>query len=112
MQVFANEQIGAALGEVELEDRCAGEGNAIRWVMNHYRMSLKEIAIRYGGKSAASNIANYLSKSDCELMAVRNSTIRRIAEALEISASEFETLVTLRCENASSLGTSEKHLDT
>lgn len=61
----------------------AGEGNRIRYLMQRKRIALSELAKRYGGKSAASNLANFLAKPDDEIVKMRAATLLRLAASLE-----------------------------
>lgn len=60
--------------------------NLIRTILDHKDLQAKVVADRYGGKSAAANISNFLAKTDAELATMRVSTMERLAEALECPA--------------------------
>ena len=51
--------------------------------MTWRNIPLKVAAERYGGKSAAANLANFLARSNDELATMRTSTVRRVAGALD-----------------------------
>lgn len=57
--------------------------NLIKAIMIYKKMSLKEVAERYGGKSGAANMANFMAKSPEDLTSIRASTFHKIAHALD-----------------------------
>lgn len=79
---IVNQDINMGSPQVLLEEWRMSEENLIRCIMKFKNLGLKTVAERYGGKSAAANIANFLAKSDEELATMRSSTMRRLAEAL------------------------------
>lgn len=81
--VSDNQGISMGLPEVIVQE-WSGEGeNLVRAIMNYKNRTLKEVAERYGGKSGAANLANFMAKSNEDLAGMRDSTLRRLAEALE-----------------------------
>ena len=78
-----NQGVDVGMPEVLVEMWGQGEQNLIRAIMEFKKLPLKEVAERYGGKSAAANISNFLAKSDRELGAMRLSTMTRLAKALD-----------------------------
>lgn len=100
VEEIVNEEIGYVLPLALLEVSSNEEGNAIRCIMNWKAYSLKEIGDRYGGKSAASNLANFLSKTDFELMRTRKSTMAKIANSLDVALPLLQSLIEFRIRNA------------
>lgn len=80
---FENQAIITTLPKELIELMADREGNRIRAIMSYRGTSLKEVADRYGGKSAAANIANFLSRTDEELTHMRDSTKVKLARALD-----------------------------
>lgn len=99
--VIENESFSVALDEALLEVNRNESGNAIRIMMVWKNISLKDLGIRYGGKSGASNLANFLSKSDAELQAVKPTTLLRIASALDCTIAQLNQLIAYRIAQSS-----------
>ena len=78
-----NQGDGYAMPKALLEEWGKEGKNLIRAVMDHKDLQLKSVAEKYGGKSAAANLSNFLAKSDEELAAMRTSTMQRLATALD-----------------------------
>ena len=93
-----NELVVGLLDEALLEVSAQNAGNSIRSIMVWKNLSLKEMGLRYGGKSGASNLANFLSKSDIELQVVKRTTLLRIAEALDFPIEQLEQLIQHRID--------------
>jgi hypothetical protein len=81
--VVDNQSYSRALPQVIVQEVEIAGGNLVKAIMNFKNYSLKEVAERYGGKSGAANLANFMAKSNNELAAVRDSTLRKLADALE-----------------------------
>lgn len=67
--------------------------NLLRAAMEYHGQSLKELAVRYGGNSAAANLANFLSKSNQDLKLMRPSTAARMAEVFDIPKEWFKEVL-------------------
>jgi DNA-binding Xre family transcriptional regulator len=78
-----NQIVSHDLPQSILEVVKAGKENRLRAIMFAKGLSLKEVAERYGGKSAASNVANFLQKKDEDVRIMRQSTLQRLATALD-----------------------------
>ena len=78
-----NQADGYVMPKALLEEWGKEGKNLIRAVMDHKDLQLKSVAEKYGGKSAAANLSNFLAKSDEELAAMRTSTMQRLATALD-----------------------------
>lgn len=80
--VIENQEDEYAIPKAILEKSRKEGQNLIRAIMEHKNLQLKEVALRYGGKSAAANLSNFLAKTDEELGAMRVSTMTRLAKAM------------------------------
>lgn len=67
-----------------VEDWRKNEKNLIRAIFDYQQFPLKEVADRYGGRSASANLANFMAKSDSDLKNMRKSTAQRLASALQV----------------------------
>jgi hypothetical protein len=92
VQYSENQDVDAVLPPSLVEIRRSDEGNMIRCILKYKGLTLKEVSERYGGKSGASNVANFLSKTDAELNQVRASTLARLAQALDCPLEWFDLL--------------------
>ncbi|MEM6270274.1 MAG: hypothetical protein AAF998_12605 [Bacteroidota bacterium] len=77
-----NQYFDTTMPQVLIEDRENPEGKLVRAIMEHGNLSLKVVAERYGGKSGAANVANFMAKTNRELATMRASTRRKLATAL------------------------------
>jgi hypothetical protein len=78
-----NQIFNIQLPEAIIEEWSGKGENLVRAIMNFKNLTLKEVGERYGGKSGAANLANFMAKSNDELAAMRDSTLRRLAGALD-----------------------------
>lgn len=81
-------QLFASPGEVhlprELVDVMKKDNvNLLRAIMTYKKLELKDVALKYGGKSAAANISNFLARTNEELMTARPKTLQRLALAFD-----------------------------
>ena len=79
-----NQENKISIPNVILEDWQLGDKNLIKAIFDYKNQPLKVVASRYGGNSAAANIANYLAKSDADLQSLRRSTAVRLAKAMQV----------------------------
>jgi len=81
-----NQLLDIGLPQVVIEDWKNSDKNLIRAILDFKDMPLKDVADRYGGRSAAANLANFMAKPDADLGTMRKSTAERLAAALEVPA--------------------------
>lgn len=81
--VSDNQSTDGVIPKVIVEEWQGNDENLVRVIMNYKNQTLKDVAERYGGKSGAANLANFMAKSNAELAAMRDSTLRKLADALE-----------------------------
>lgn len=93
---IGNQEISVVGIQVLVEKVSKSEGNVIRDLMEWKGISLKDMAETYGGKSAASNLANFLAKPNDQLDVIRTATKEKIALALGIDLNFFQALIQKR----------------
>ena len=87
--VIKNQLLSLGFPEESLELIETAGYNVIKAVMEYRKLSLKDVAEKYGGKSGAANIANFLARTDEELRNTRKSTLVKIATAMDVPAQWF-----------------------
>lgn len=78
-----NEGFSVHLPQQLLDHARSSDQNFIRCIFDYQNVSLKEVARKYGGRSAAANLSNLMAKPNHELVSMRSSTMERLAAALE-----------------------------
>lgn len=76
-QLF-NPYLPKEIVEIVKKENCG----LVRAIMTFRGYSLKEVAARYGGASAAANLANIMARPNDSLAVMRPATLKRLAQAL------------------------------